>query len=91
MDPVVFDWTRYDASWRCELPGEVTLFATPNASTHFGTKPKRGTKWRAGASLWCEATHTVSRFGEDVYGIQFATAKEAMRRAELVYLAGRAA
>jgi hypothetical protein len=85
-----FDWQKNEMGWKCELPGEVTLFASPNQTTHFGAKPKRGTKWRAGASVWDVTTNIMSRFGQDIYNIQFDNAKDAMNRAELIYLAERA-
>jgi len=65
--------------------GEVTLFAMPEQTAHFGTKPKRGTLWRFGCTHWDEATRCASRYGRDTYGRETASAKEAMRAAETVY------
>lgn len=78
------DWQRKDAGWRADM-GTITLFASPDYTTRFGTKPKRGTKWRAGVSSWDEATRTISRYGEDVYSRLCDSAKEAMLLAERVY------
>ena len=80
-----FNWTQQDAGLRAAMPDNVALYATPD-HIKFG-KPARGTTWRAGASVWDEATRTMSRFGADVYGQQCASKADAMRLAERVYLA----
>lgn len=84
-----FDWQKdgaYGAGHRATMPGEITLYVTPDRTQAFGSKPARGTTWRAGASQWDEATRTISRYGRDEYGIQYKTAKDAMAAAERIYL-----
>jgi len=73
--------------WKCEMPGDVTMFAVPNrlASHSLTPKPSRGTKWRAGCTHWNEATRTASRFGRDVYMEFQPDANAAKSLAELVY------
>lgn len=80
-------WMQPPASahYVAEMPGNVTLCATPDATTHFGTKPKRGTKWHAQASHYDEATRTISRFGREEYARLHDTKEQAMRAAEAIY------
>lgn len=75
----------YGAGYRANMPNEVTLCVTPDNTTRFGSKPKRGTTWRASASQWDEATRTMSRFGRDEYSVRHASYKDAMRAAEAIY------
>lgn len=80
-------WMKDGAGWRCEMPGNITLFATPDRTTGlFGAKAARGTKWRAGATHWDEATRTASRFGRDVYMTLCDDAKSAKSLATSIYL-----
>ena len=84
-------WLKDGAGWRCEMPGNITLFAVPHHTKGlFGEKAARGTKWRAGATHWCESTSTISRFGQNVYDRVCADAKEAKALATSVYLAAQA-
>jgi hypothetical protein len=78
------NWQKSDAGWVARI-GNVTLGAFPDRTTRFGTKPARGTKWRAGVSSWDEPTRTISRFGRDVYMEMCESANGAMRLAEQVY------
>lgn len=78
------EWTKREAGFVAEL-GNITLFAMPDQTMQFGTKPKRGTTWRAGATHWDEATRTASRYGRDCYGEACKTKEDAMRLAERVY------
>lgn len=80
-----FPWQRDAAGYRADMPNEVTLFATPDYTTGFGTTPKRGTTWRAGVSQWDESTRTISRYGRDEYGTLHKSYKDAMRAAEAIY------
>lgn len=83
-----YPWTRDtgNAGWRCEMPGDVTLLATPDRLARGLTaRPARGTSWRAQCSHWCEATRTMSRFGRDAYADLQPDAKAAMRLAEAIY------
>jgi hypothetical protein len=70
--------------------GDVTLFASPDQTSHFGTKPKRGTRWRFGCTHWCETTRCASRYGRDAWDETCTTAKDAMRAAEHIYSEARA-
>lgn len=79
-------WNKVNAAYHLEMPGNVTLVASPDRTMAFGTKPARGTAWRAQASHWDEATRTMSRFGRDEYQILHKTAKDAMIAAERIYL-----
>ena len=80
-----FDWQKgeYDAGFVAKI-GNITLGASPDRVTHFGTKPKRGTKWRACVSIF-DGKFTISRYGRDCYDQLCDTAKDAMRLAEQVY------
>lgn len=77
------DWQKKDAGWVAHI-GNITLGASPDRVTHFGTKPKRGTKWRACVSIF-DGKSTISRYGRDCYDQLCDTAKDAMRLAEQVY------
>jgi len=74
----------YGAGYRATMPNEVTLYVSPEQTSAFGAKPKRGTAWRAGASQW-DGKSTISRFGRDEYNIRHASYKDAMRAAETIY------
>lgn len=78
------EWVPNGAGFQARL-GDVTLFASPDETRSMGAKPKRGTIWRAGATHWCEATTTASRFGRDCYGTACTSLAQAMRLAEMVY------
>ena len=78
-------WVPYSAGFRAEMPGDVTLCVEPERTRAFGTKPARGTAWRASASHWNETTRTISRYGRCEYAVQYAAAKLAMRAAECIY------
>ena len=83
-------WIKDGAGWRCEMPGNVTLFATPDRTKGlFGEQAARGTKWRAGATLWEDSKDgiggTASRFGRDVYGQLCDDAKAAKALATSVW------
>lgn len=78
----MFDWQKRDAGYVAEV-GNITLVATPDR-TNYG-KPKRGTKWRAGCSIWDEKTRTMSRYGKDLYCNLFDSYKEAKEAAEAIY------
>lgn len=73
--------------WRCEMPGNVTLFAVPDrlARHSLTLRASRGAQWRAGATHWDEATRTASRFGRDVYLDLQPDAVSAKRLAETVW------
>jgi hypothetical protein len=88
LDRIRFKWVKdlYSPCYLCEMPDNVTLSASPEYVTGFGTKAKRGTTWHAQASQWDQATRTISRFGREVYGEQQVSAVLAMRLAEKVYL-----
>ena len=79
-----FNWIIDGASIFAKV-GNVTLVASPERTASFGAKPARGTKWHAQCSHWNEATRTISRFGRDEYGTLYASRKDAMRAAELIY------
>lgn len=79
-------WERNGATWKAEMADNVTLFASPVAMHRFQDKAVRGTKWRAGASIWDERTRTMSRYGRDCYMQEVGTAQEAMRLAETIYI-----
>jgi len=82
-------WIKDETSggFKCEMPGNITLFATPVYSVFraFKIKPARGTQWRAGCSHWDESTHTLSRFGRDAYMTPVATSAEACKLAMTIY------
>lgn len=81
-------WTKKDAGFQAEMPGDVTLYVTPDQTAGaFGAKAKRGTQWRAGVSVWNAKTSTLSRFGRDAYGEMCADAKTAKALAESIYRA----
>lgn len=82
-----FNWTKDDhAGWRCEMPGNVTLWACPDRfASGFIPRAARGTKWRAGCNHWNEATRTVSRYGRDAYTYLQPTADAAKRLAQEIY------
>lgn len=80
-------WTKLsDGTHRAEI-GNVSLNAVP--VTWKGSKPARGTEWRACVNIWDEKTRCLSRYGLDVYETKFKTAKEAIRMAEAVYNAAQ--
>lgn len=81
-----FNWEKRGASFHADMPGNVTLVASPDRVTNFGTQPKRGTKWHAQVSIWDEKTRTISRYGQDVYMQLCDSYKDAMKLAEGVYL-----
>lgn len=81
-----FDWQPSDGGFRCEMPDNVTLVVTPDRyAKGFTPKPARGTQWHAQASQW-DGASTISRYGRDEYGNLQATAKDALRLAESIYL-----
>lgn len=84
MSPAI-EWTKRDgdASYFADMPRNVSLFVSPDRSDGFG-KPRRGTKWRYGASHW-DGKHTVSRWGRDTYYDLCKSKDEAMRKAEALY------
>lgn len=83
----MFNWVKdANAGHQVTMPGNITLFVSPDRTKDFGSKPARGTTWRAGVSHWDEATRTISRVGRDEYCVQHKTAKEAMAAAERIYL-----
>jgi hypothetical protein len=83
-------WIKSGAGWRCEMPGNITLFAVPDRTVGlFGDRVARGSKWRAGVTHWCERTSTASRYGRDVYDQLCATAIEAKSLATATYLEHR--
>lgn len=88
MTGPVFTWTQRDgdAAHCCEMPGRVFLFVTPERSNGFG-QPKRGTKWRYGASKTTEprGVYTVSQWGRDTYDDFCKSLDEAKRKAEAHY------
>lgn len=87
MAKSIFNWVRDEfAGYRAEMPGNITLVVSPDCATHFGTKPKRGTTWRAQASHWDERTRTISRFGRDEYNTRHPNWKSAQSAAESIYL-----
>lgn len=81
-----YEWTKKGASYHCELPGNVTLVASPDQyAKGFMPKAARGTKWRAQASHWDASTSTISRYGRDEYMHPVASAKDAMKLAQSIY------
>lgn len=85
-----FNWVKEGACYVAHifnddegLSGDIRLWVVPK-DMRYG-KAARGTKWRAGVSIWDERTRTMSRFGRDVYMEICPTFKDAMRLAELVY------
>lgn len=82
-----FPWIRDGAGWRADMPNAVTLYAAPEhiAGPLGGRRAARGSKWRAGASQWDEATRTISRYGRDRHGDFFDNGKAAMAAAESTY------
>lgn len=79
------DWQKNgDGCWVAKI-GDITLCASPDRYTRFGSKAARGTKWHAQVSHWNESTRTMSRYGRDVYMQLCDSAKEAMLLAEQVY------
>lgn len=82
----MFNWVPKDGGFRCTMPGDVTLVATPDRYAK-GLTPKaaRGTKWHAQATHWNERTRTSSRYGRDEYLNLQDGAKDAMRLAEDIY------
>jgi hypothetical protein len=84
------DWQKGDHGCFVAKIGDITLCASPDRTMRFGTKPARGTKWHAQASIW-DGKCTISRYGRDVYTQLCDSAKEAMRLAEDVYNEARRA
>lgn len=82
---MTFDWVKYEAGFRCEMPGNITLDVFPERyGKGFTPKPARGTKWRAAASVF-DGKSTVLRYGRDEYMNLQDTARDAMRLAEDIY------
>lgn len=81
-------WEEYDAGYRAKI-GDVTLYVSPEQTRDFGRKHKRGTKWRYGATHWCDATRTASRYGVDCCDDVRDDKRDAMRAAEQAYNAAR--
>ena len=80
------EWKRDGVTWLAEMPGNVTLVASPDrVAGPLGNKPARGTYWHAQATHWDEEKRTASRFGADVYLTKCKTYRDAMRLAEKVY------
>jgi hypothetical protein len=88
MEANMKDWKKDGDAYTRQI-GNVTLAVFPD-KTKFG-KRVRGSKWRAQASHWCEATSTISRYGPDTYGALYDTAKEAMRAIDANYQAAQPA
>lgn len=86
MTKFTWAWSEY-GGYRAEMPGNVTLCATPDHTKGFAGKPTRGTTWRAGVSQWDEATRTISGFGQCDYATLHRSYKDAMRAAESAYCA----
>lgn len=81
-----FNWTAYEGGYRCTMANDVTLVVTPERyAKGFTPKAARGARWHAQASQW-DGKSTISRFGRDEYGNTQASAKDAMRLAESIYL-----
>ena len=83
-----YAWQRDTfAGWRCEMPDNVTLIASPRrtVSRGFRLRAAANTLWQAQCSVWDEATRTISRFGRDAWREEPATASEAKRLAQAVY------
>ena len=81
-----YQWIKNGATYRCELPGNVTLVASPDQyAKGFMPKAARGTKWHAQASHWDAATSCVSGYGRDEYMNLVASAKDAMKLAQSIY------
>lgn len=86
MTDIKFKWEKHmDGGFVCQMPGEVTLFASPERTKGYIAKPVRGTKWRAGASIW-NGKDTILRYGRDAYDDKQEDAKAAQRLAETIYL-----
>jgi len=85
---VVFNWTKRegDAAHTCEMPRRVFLYVSPDRSDGFGN-PKRGTKWRYGASQTTDpgGVYTISQWGRDTYDDLCKSLDEAKRKAEAHY------
>lgn len=64
----------------------ITLCASPvhTVTRGFETRPARGSKWRAQASIF-DGKSTISRYGRDAYNELCDTAKDAMKLAETIY------
>ena len=81
-----FHWVEEDGGFRCHVSERVTLVVTPeHYARGFVLRPKRGTKWRAQATSWDEATRTASRYGRDESCNLQDSADEAKRLAEDIY------
>ena len=83
-----YNWRRDTfAGFVCEMPGNVTLIASPRRTISRGFKLRaaNGSKWGAQASLWEEATRTMSRYGRDAWREDCANAREARKLAEQIY------
>jgi hypothetical protein len=83
---VTFRWEKDGAGWTCRF-GDFTLYVVPERTQGPAWKPRaaRESRWRAGVSLWVEATRTIERFGRDIYNETQADAKAARQLAEAVY------
>ena len=83
-----YHWERTpDACWLCDF-GNITLMAVPDSTRRqsmFTRRAASRTLWRAQASIWDEATRTISRYGRDAYQEPCATADEAKKLAEQIY------
>lgn len=83
MSDIVWTKEDYNAHYSAEMPGRITLFVAPEHSNGFG-KPKRGTKWRYGASYF-DGKSTIYRWGRDTYFDMCTSKDEAMKKAEELY------
>ena len=82
-----FIWVFQDGGFRCAVSETVTLVVTPDRYTKgFSPKAARGSRWHAQASVWHEPSRTLSRYGRDEYLNLQASAEEAKRLAEDIYL-----
>lgn len=83
-----YEWKRDTyAGWVCNMPGNITLAASPRRTTTRNGKLTAAPKsaWSAQCSVWDEATRTMSRFGRDAWRDMPETAEAAKRLAQTVY------
>lgn len=83
-----YQWKRDTyAGWICEMPENVTLYASPRrTSTRAGKLVAApGSLWHAQCSVWEDRTRTISRFGRNAWHETPASAAEAKRLAESIY------
>lgn len=83
-----FPWhpDSHGAGFIADMPEQVTLCAYPEHTTGvLGNKPRRGTQWRIGASIWNAAAQSIDRYGRDTYRDRFPNAKAAKAAAEALY------